>query len=86
MNKVTPHLVRDLHKTLPEGTESYLRASVRRALAKYRKGYETTTFLERDQALSVLTQKLGRGLERFFINDISASLRKHQIASLNEMT
>ncbi|MDO9422596.1 MAG: hypothetical protein Q7T40_00180 [Methylobacter sp.] len=74
MNKITPHLLRDLHKTLPEGTECYLCAAVRRALAIYRKGREPAAFLQKDEALSVLPQKLGRGLKRFFINDIQAAL------------
>lgn len=74
MNKITPHLLRDLNATLPEGAECYLCAAVRKALAKYRKGYETTFFLDKDQALSVLSDRLGRGLKRFFVDDISAAL------------
>jgi hypothetical protein len=74
MNKITPHLLRDLDKTLPEGTECYLCAAVRRALAAYRKGREPGVFLQKDEALSVLPQRLGRGLKRFFINDIQAAL------------
>ncbi len=74
MNKITPHLLRDLNATLPEGAECYLCTAVRNALTKYRKGYETTFFLERDQALPILAERLGRGLKRFFISDISAAL------------
>ncbi|WP_340121564.1 hypothetical protein [Methylobacter svalbardensis] len=44
MNKITPHLLRDLHKTLPQGTECYLCAAARRALAKYRKSREPMVF------------------------------------------
>ena len=74
MNKITPHLLRDLHQTLPEGTECYLCAAVRRALASYRKGREPAAFLKKDEALSILPQKLGRGLKRFFIDDIQSAL------------
>lgn len=80
MNKITPHLLRDLHKTLPQGTECYLCAAARRALAKYRKNREPmvflkpAAFLKKDEALSVLSQKLGRGLKRFFTDDIQAAL------------
>lgn len=75
MNKLTPHLLRDLHKTLPEGTECYLCGAARRALTKYRKGREPAAFLRKDEALSILPQKLGRGLKRFFIDDIRAALK-----------
>ncbi|WP_333876076.1 hypothetical protein [Methylobacter sp.] len=74
MNKITPHLLRDLHQTLPEGAECYLCAAVRRALAAYRKGREPAAFLKKDEALSILPKKLGRGLKRFFINDIQSAL------------
>ncbi len=74
MNKITPHLLRDLHATLPEGTECYLCNAVRRALSKYRKGFEPKAFMRKDLALSVLTQKLGRGLKRFLRDDIRAEL------------
>jgi hypothetical protein len=74
MNKITPRVIRDLHKTLPEGTECYLCATARKALAKYRKGREPAAFLQKDEALSILPQKLGRGLNRFFIEDIQAAL------------
>lgn len=78
MNKITPHLLRDLHTTLPEGAECYLCAAVRRALTKYRKDREPTAFLNKDQALPVLAQRLGRGLKRFFIDDIQAALVSYQ--------
>jgi len=78
MNKITPHLLRDLHKTLPEGTECYLCAAVRNALAKYRKGREPAVFLDKDKASPLLAQKLGRGLERFFIDDIQAALDSYR--------
>jgi hypothetical protein len=78
MNKITPHLLRDLHTTLPEGTECYLCAAVRRALAKYRKGREPVAFLDKNEALSVLPQKLGRGLKRFFIDDIQAAFNSYR--------
>lgn len=76
MNKVTPRLLRDLHATLPEGTECYLCESVRKALMKYRKGYESAFFLEKEQALRALAEKLGRGLNRYFHKDISEALSK----------
>ena len=65
--------IRDLHTTLPEGTECYLCAAARRALAKYRKGREPVNFLDKDEAMSILPQKLGRGLKRFFIADMQAA-------------
>ena len=65
MNKITPRTLRDLHTTLPKGTECYLCEAVRTALAKYRKGNEPMSFLDKDQALPALTQRLGRGLKRF---------------------
>lgn len=80
MNKLTPHLLRDLDKTLPEGTECYLCAAARKALTKYRKSHQPMSllkpavFLKKDEALSVLSQKLGRGLSRFFTNDIQEAL------------
>jgi len=80
MNKITPHLVRDLDKTLPEGTECYLCAAARRALTKYRKSHrpmallKPAVFMKKDEALSALSQKLGRGLSRFFTKDIQAAL------------
>jgi hypothetical protein len=74
MNKLTQRSLRDLHATLPEGTECYLCAAVRRALAKYRKDSESSVFLDKDQALSALARRLGRGLRRFFLKDIRAAL------------
>jgi len=78
MNKITPHLLRDLNKTLPEGTECYLCSAARKALAKYRKGREPYAFLQKDQALPVLAQRLGRGLKRFLIGDIQAALASYK--------
>ena len=78
MNKVTPRTLRDLHSTLPEGTECYLCGAVRKALAKYRKGDEPMFFLDQDQALPALAQKLGRGLKRFLRDDIQAALSAYQ--------
>ncbi len=75
MNKITPHMVRDLNQTLPEGTECYLCNAARKALAKYRKGREPVVFLQKDEALSVLSQRLGRGLKRFFTKDIQAAMK-----------
>ena len=74
MNKITPHLLRDLHSTLPAGTECYLCASVRKALLKYRKGMEPSAYINKDQAMSVLAQRLGRGLKRFLMKEIRAAL------------
>jgi hypothetical protein len=74
MNKITQRSLRDLHSTLPAGTECYLSSAVRSALAQYRKGREPVSFLEREQALSVLTRRLGRGLKRFFVEEIRRSL------------
>lgn len=78
MNKLTPHLLRDLSDTLPEGTECYLCATVRKALAKYRKDQEPPVFIDKQQALPVLAMRLGRGLKRFFIPDIQAALTQYQ--------
>ena len=85
MNKITPHLLRDLHTTLPEGTECYLCATARKALAKYRKGNEPSAFLDKDEALSILPQKLGRGLKRFFISDVRAALASYQKSKFESM-
>jgi len=85
MNKLTPHKLRDLHTTLPEGTECYLCAAARKALAKYRKGREPIAFLEKDQALSVLAQRLGRGLKRFLVGDIQSALASYQKAKSGKM-
>lgn len=74
MNKITQRSLRDLHSTLPEGTECYLCAAVRKALAKYRRNREPAVFMEKEQALSVLARKLGRGLRRFFPTDIRTEL------------
>ncbi|WAR44170.1 hypothetical protein [Methylomonas rapida] len=74
MNKITPHLLRDLDATLPPGTECYLCASVRRALSKYRKGRQAAIFVNKDQAVSLLAQRLGRGLKRFLTEDVRALL------------
>lgn len=85
MNKISPHLLRDLHATLPAGTECYLCASVRRALTNYRKNREPSVFLEKDKALPLLAKKLGRGLKRFFIKDIQAALADYQGTRSNNM-
>ncbi|WP_019864846.1 hypothetical protein [Methylovulum miyakonense] len=85
MNKITPHLLRDLHATLPEGTERYLCSTVRKALAKYRNDQEPLSFLEQDQALLVLRQRLGRGLERFFVDDVKAALSSYVGMKWNQM-
>ncbi|WP_446808111.1 hypothetical protein ACH50O_12445 [Methylomonas sp. 2BW1-5-20] len=74
MNKITPHLLRDLNATVPEGTECYLCSAVRRALSNYRNGREPVTYLDKDQALPMLAQRLGRGLRRFFMDDIQNAL------------
>ena len=76
MNKITPHLLRDLHATLPAGTECYLCAAVRKALAKYR-GHEPMTFMDKDKALSALAKNLGRGLKRFLRKEIRSALTAH---------
>lgn len=85
MNKITPHLLRDLHKTLPEGTECYLCAAARKALAKYRKGNEPSAFLDQDEAMSILPQKLGRGLKRFLIKDIQAAWASYRKPNFESM-
>lgn len=74
MNKITPRSLRDLHETLPRGTECYLCNAVRRALAKYRRTGEPPSFLSREQALPELRTRLGRGLRRFFHEDIREDL------------
>lgn len=86
MNKISQRSLRDLHATLPEGTECYLCAAVRRALAKYRKNSEPSVFLDKDRALSVLAQKLGRGLDRFFPKDIQTALAARQDDNRAEKT
>ena len=85
MNKITPHLLRDLHETLPEGTECYLCSAVRTALSQYRKGREPAAFLDKDEAISILPQKLGRGLKRFLINDIQASWASYRKPNFESM-
>lgn len=82
MNKITPHRLRDLDKSIPAGTECYLCHAVRRALFKYRKGHESASFLEKDEALPILAQQLGRGLRRFFVTDIATALSKHRPTSV----
>ena len=85
MNKITQRSLRDIHATLPEGTECYLCGAVRKALTMYRKGKEPGFYLEKDQALSQLSQKLGRGLRRFLRNDIQAAISANQGAKVNRM-
>lgn len=81
MNKITPHLLRDLDATLPSGTEFYLRASARKALSRYRKGKRSATFVTKDHAIPLLAQNLGRGLKRFLIKDIRNSLPSLQLCN-----
>lgn len=78
MNKITPHLLRDLDSTLPLGTECYLRPSARNALSKYRNGKQPVTFVSKETALPLLTQRLGRGLKRFLIKELRAALPADQ--------
>lgn len=85
MNKITPHLMRDLNATLPAGTECYLCSAVRRALAKHRKNHEPSVFLDKEQALPILAQRLGRGLKRFFVDDVKAALASYQGTNPNKM-
>lgn len=85
MNKITPHLLRDLHATLPEGTECYLCSAVRKALSKYRKGREPNNFLDKDQALRALAQKLGRGLKRFLRDDVRSALTARKGSAIEKM-
>ncbi len=85
MNKISPHLLRDLDATLPAGTECYLCASVRRALSKYRKGRQSVTFVGKDQAAALLAQKLGRGLKRFLNEDIRKLLPSQQACNPEKM-
>lgn len=85
MNKITPHLLRDLHKTLPEGTECYLCSAVRTALAKYRRNREPSVFLDKNQASNILAKRLGRGLKRFFIDDIQVALGSYRGAKSDKM-
>lgn len=74
MNKITPHLIRDLDATLPTGTECYLCSAVRNALFRYRKRPEPAHFLPKEQALRVLASQLGRGLNRFLRPEIRNEL------------
>ncbi len=85
MNKITPHLLRDLHATLPEGTECYLCYAVRRALAKYRKGREPMAYLDKEQAMPALAKRLGRGLKRFLREDIRAALAAYRGTTIEKM-
>ncbi|PKM11998.1 MAG: hypothetical protein CVV13_06800 [Gammaproteobacteria bacterium HGW-Gammaproteobacteria-3] len=74
MNKITPHLLRDLDSTLPSGTECYLRPEARKALTKHREGKQPSTFVSKQRAIALLTQRLGRGLKRFLIKELRAAL------------
>jgi hypothetical protein len=74
MNKITPHMLRDLNATLPEGTECYLCSAIRRALTKYRKGHEPEVLLDKERAVPILAQRLGRGLKRFLREDMQAEI------------
>lgn len=85
MNKITPHLLRDLDSTLPPGTECYLCASVRKALNKYRRGEQSAIFVGKDQAISLLAQRLGRGLKRFLSEDIRTLLPSQQACNPEKM-
>jgi len=85
MNKITPHLLRDLDATLPAGTECYLCASVRKALSKYRRGRHSATFVDRDPAIALLAEKLGRGLKRFVQKDIRSLLPTHGACNPEKM-
>jgi hypothetical protein len=86
MNKITPHMLRDLHTTLPEGTECYLCAAIRKALANYRRGNESEFILDKEQALPALAQRLGRGLKRFLREDIKTELRADQRDETSRLT
>ncbi|WP_152555686.1 hypothetical protein [Methylomarinum vadi] len=85
MNKITPHLLRDLHATLPAGTECYLCSAVRKALTKYRKGRVPMAFLDKEQALPLLAKKLGRGLKRFLRDDIRSALSSRKRNAMETM-
>jgi hypothetical protein len=85
MNKLTPHLLRDLHTTLPEGTECYLSSAARAALATYRKNREPSVFLDKNQASTILAERLGRGLKRFFNQDIQVALGTYRGAKSSKM-
>ncbi len=77
MNKLTPRLIRDLHATLPAGTECYLCTQARKALAKYR-GSESWQAIEKSRAVQLLATQLGRGLKRFLKPEIQQELRSLQ--------
>lgn len=80
MNKITPRLIRDLNETLPEGTECYLCEAVRNALFNYRKGREPSNYINKEQALPMLAQRLGRGLKNFFVDDVRQALDAYEDA------
>lgn len=77
MNKISQRTLRDLHATLPEGTECYLCEAVRSALIKYRKGAESSKFIDRDQAVPMLATRLGRGLKRFLKSEVQLKLQRN---------
>jgi hypothetical protein len=85
MNKLTPHLIRDLDATLPAGTECYLNQSARQALSKYRKGKHSATFLSKSTAVQLLAEKLGRGLKRFLADDVRRLLPDSEIDLTRKM-
>lgn len=78
MNKITPHLLRDLDATLPAGAECYLCTAVRKALTRYRKGKQSATFMSKEKAITLLAQRLGRGLKRFLVEDIRKVMPEQQ--------
>lgn len=79
MNKITPHKLRILDASLPEGTECYLCAAIRKALATYRNGREPEIFLDKEQALPALATRLGNGLKRYLTKDIRSALTLHNV-------
>lgn len=86
MNKITPRMLRDLNATLPEGTECYLCSAIRRTLTKYRKGHKSDVLLDKETALSALTQRLGRGLKRFLREDMQAEMSTDQNSEASRLT
>ncbi|WP_305910065.1 hypothetical protein Q9L42_002190 [Methylomarinum sp. Ch1-1] len=90
MNKITPRMLRDLDATLPRGAECYLCSTVRNALAKYRRRHmpatpgEPAQFMNKEQALSALAQRLGRGLKRFLRKDVRAALSAYRQGELHK--
>jgi len=54
-------------------------------LSKYRKGRQSVTFINKDQAVSLLAQKLGRGLKRFLNKDIRNLLLGQQACNPEKM-